>query len=114
MKEAVHNDTRQKLVNDLINGSRTIKSYGWENHYIERISDARSKQLVHTFQANMIQSLGFAVFSNGGLIACIAIFGSQWARGEELDMGESMSLLAMVFYIFLSVNSMTYMAMTSL
>ena len=29
-------------------------------------------------------------------------------------MGESMSLLAMVFYIFLSVNSMTYMAMTSL
>lgn len=28
-------------------------------------------------------------------------------------MGESMSLLAMVFYIFLAVNSMTYMAMTS-
>lgn len=62
----------------------------------------------------MIQSFGFAVFANGGLLACIAIFGMQWARGEELNMGESVSLLAMVFYIFLSINQMTYMAMVSL
>lgn len=29
-------------------------------------------------------------------------------------MGGSMALLAMVFYIFLSVNSLTYMAMTTM
>jgi hypothetical protein len=29
-------------------------------------------------------------------------------------MGESVSLLAMVFYIFLSINQMTYMALVSL
>jgi hypothetical protein len=28
-------------------------------------------------------------------------------------MGESMSLLAMIFFIFLSVNTMVYMAMTA-
>ena len=34
--------------------------------------------------------------------------------GEELKSGESMATLAMLFYIFLSVNSLTYMGMTTL
>jgi ABC-type multidrug transport system fused ATPase/permease subunit len=37
MKESVCNDERQKMVNDMIIGARTIKSYGWENHYITKI-----------------------------------------------------------------------------
>ena len=32
--EAHCNDERMKLVNDLISGIRTIKSYAWENHYL--------------------------------------------------------------------------------
>ena len=47
IKESVHNDTRQKLVNDIINGARTIKSYGWENHYLSKIIEARSNQRTH-------------------------------------------------------------------
>jgi len=33
LKEAVHNDERQKLVNDMVVGARTIKCYAWENFY---------------------------------------------------------------------------------
>ena len=36
-KESVCNDERQKMVNDMILGARTIKSYAWENHYISKI-----------------------------------------------------------------------------
>jgi len=32
--ESKINDERLKLVNDMVVGSRTIKCYGWENHYI--------------------------------------------------------------------------------
>jgi ABC-type multidrug transport system fused ATPase/permease subunit len=42
-KESVCNDERQKLVNDMIIGARTIKSYGWENHYISKVQGARNK-----------------------------------------------------------------------
>jgi hypothetical protein len=35
------NDKRQQLVNDMYVGGRTIKSYGWENHYINKIKAAR-------------------------------------------------------------------------
>lgn len=34
--------------------------------------------------------------------------------GETLNSGESMATLAMLFYIFLSVNSLTYMGLTTL
>jgi len=35
------NDQRLKLVNDMVVGSRTIKCYGWENTFIERILGLR-------------------------------------------------------------------------
>jgi ABC-type multidrug transport system fused ATPase/permease subunit len=36
-RESGMNDNRLKLINDLVVGSRTIKCYGWEKHYIEKI-----------------------------------------------------------------------------
>ena len=43
MQESLCNDERQKLVNDMIVGARTIKCYGWEPHYLKKIQDARKK-----------------------------------------------------------------------
>ena len=40
-EESGINDERLKLVNDLVVGCRTIKCYGWENYYIERIKEIR-------------------------------------------------------------------------
>jgi len=42
IKEAVLNDTRIKLINDLVTGIRTIKCYAWENHYINKIKKTRA------------------------------------------------------------------------
>jgi hypothetical protein len=35
-------------------------------------------------------------------------------KGIKLDQSNSVSLLAMIYYIFVSVNAMTYYAMTTL
>ena len=102
------------MVNDMIIGARTIKSYGWENHYISKIKGARNKQLRYVFGQGLIGFLVVSFFQNGGLVAAMAIVIPKWARGEKLDEGISISLLAMVFYIFLSVNSFTYYGMTTL
>ena len=37
-EESKINDERLKLVNDLVVGCRTIKCYGWENHYMKKIN----------------------------------------------------------------------------
>jgi len=53
------------------------------------------------------------VFQNGGLIALLYIFLSKWNRGELLDESISMSLMAMIYFVFISVNGMTYYAMST-
>ena len=61
----------------------------------------------------MLSSLGLSIFQNGGLVAIVAILIPKWYRGEELVESESMSIMAMVFFIFASVNFLTYVAMTT-
>lgn len=42
-KEMVLSDQRMKMINDLVTGIRTIKSYAWENHYLNKIKEIRAK-----------------------------------------------------------------------
>mmetsp|Transcript_1952 Transcript_1952/g.2859 ORF Transcript_1952/g.2859 Transcript_1952/m.2859 type:complete len:151 (-) Transcript_1952:2932-3384(-) len=42
--EGAKSDERIKLMNDIIVGCRTIKCFGWEHHYEERISQIRQAQ----------------------------------------------------------------------
>lgn len=39
--EAALTDERLKFVNDMVVGARTIKCYGWENHYLTKVKDTR-------------------------------------------------------------------------
>lgn len=61
-----------------------------------------------------INILGISVFQNGGLVVIIAIIAGLYKNGQKLDEAMSMSLLAMVFFVFLSVNMFFYYAMTTL
>lgn len=54
------------------------------------------------------------MFQNGGLLVIVAIMVGLWMNEQKLDEAVSMSLLAMVFYIFLSVNMIFYYAMTTM
>ncbi len=40
--EAMRNDERRKLINDMITGIRTIKAYAWENHYSSKVREQRA------------------------------------------------------------------------
>lgn len=40
--EAMRNDERMKLINDMITGIRTIKAYAWENHYANKVKEQRA------------------------------------------------------------------------
>ena len=97
----------------MVVGARTIKSYGWEEHYITKIKHARSKQSTFVFISVMLSMLGLSVFQNGGLFVTLAIFIPKWKRGELLDESNSISVMAMVYYIFISINMITYWAMTN-
>ncbi len=70
-----------KLINDLVGGIRTIKSYAWENHYLNKIREVRALQHVNIFKNNAVGSLGYSLFQNAGFVVVIAIFVPLWAQG---------------------------------
>ena len=112
--EAMRNDERIKLINDMVTGIRTIKSYAWENHYIEKVRVQRAEQMKYIFWLNLVGSMGFSLFQNIGLLAVLAIFLPKWYLGEQLELGDSFALVAMIYYLFFSVNGLTYYSMTTI
>lgn len=114
MKDSAINDERLKLVNDMVVGVRTIKSYGWENHYLKKITDVRKRQQVYLFILNSMATIGFNLFQNLAVLSVFLVFYYQWSNGIEIDLAKSFSTLAMVFYLFTTINQLTYLAVFQL
>lgn len=87
-KEGMANDRRIKLVSDMVNGIRTIKSYGWEDHYKKKIFEVRKVQEKHIWLVNLLSSMGLTVFNNFGFYAYLVIVVITQKRGVELKAGE--------------------------
>ena len=107
------NDQRIKLISDMVNGIRTIKSYGWENHYKQKIEEARSKQSKFIWRVNFLSSLGLTIFSNFGFYAFLAIILCTYWRGADMNAGEMMAILSILFFLFMSVNGITVYALNT-
>jgi hypothetical protein len=86
----------------MVVGVRTIKCYGWEHHYLNKLKKTRTAQICWLFIGNFIRSLGMALFANMGLVAVFIILILKWSRCEPLDLANSFSLLALIFYTFMS------------
>ena len=106
-REANYNDERVKLVSDMINGIRTIKSYGWENHYLAKIAQVREKQADYVWKYNLFQSLAVTFYNNFGFYAYLAVILVTYFRGVEFKAGEQLALLSLLFFLFMNVNGMT-------
>jgi hypothetical protein len=98
-------DDRLKLVGDLVGGARTIKCYGWEEKYVDKIKVIRDKQTCNLMKFNMLAHLGSAIYQNMGLICILLIFLHKWFSGEALDISNAFSLLALVFFTFVAVGN---------
>lgn len=57
LKKSAFNDQRLKLVDDMIVGCRTIKCYGWEKHFMEKMQEIRSNQLTTIMKLNIISAI---------------------------------------------------------
>jgi hypothetical protein len=48
-----------------------------------------------------------------GLVAVLCVFLPRWAQGKPISSASAFSLLAMIYYLFMSVTSLTLYAMTT-
>jgi len=74
MADSALNDERLKLVTDMVVGVRTLKSYGWENHYLDKIVTVRRRQQIYLFGVNAMSTLGYYLFQNLATLSVFLIF----------------------------------------
>ena len=98
----------------MITGAHTIKCYGWEQHYIDNIKKLRKAQVPFIMGFQWIQFLGISVYQNAGLVVIILIMVGLYQAEQKLDEAISMSLMAMLFYMFIGVNMLFYYGLTTL
>ena len=48
------------------------------------------------------------------VLSAFLIFFYQWSNGIEIDLAKSFSTLAMIYYLFITVNQLTYIAVFQL
>lgn len=65
------------------------------------------------FWYNFVKMMGSSVYQNAGLLVIIVIVVGLWKTGQKLEEAITMSLLAMVFYLFTTINFMFYLCMTT-
>jgi len=103
-QEGAFSDERLKQMNDVIEGCRTIKCFGWENHYIQRIEAIRKQQMARVFAYLNSANLGSAFYSNVGVLAMMIILTVQWKNEQTFSQDSTMGILAVVFLIFFAYN----------
>ena len=57
---------------------------------------------------NFVGSLGLAIFQNLGLVCFLCILLPRWYSDDPLNLGDSFTVLAIVYYLFYSINSVTF------
>ena len=65
---------------------------------------------MYLFLINGLGTIGYNLFQNLAVFSAFLIFYFQWKRGEQIDLAGSVSVLAMIFYLFVTVNQLTYIA----
>ena len=103
-----------KIVLDMVNGIRTIKTYTWENHCLEKIKEARKDQTSVIKKTNVLTTINMSLLSNIGLFVVLLILLPKWFQNEELKLAESFALLALISYLFTNVNMMALYAVRTL
>ena len=58
--------------------------------------------------------MGYYLFQNLAVLASFLVFFNAWIRGEKIDMAQSVSTLALIFYLFVTINQLCYIAVFQL
>lgn len=59
-------------------------------------------------------TIGFNLFQNLAALAAFLIFYYEWSQGKEIELGRSISTMALIFYLFVTINQLSYLAIFNL
>ncbi|CAK6982138.1 multidrug resistance-associated protein 1-like isoform X1 [Scomber scombrus] len=68
-------DGRIKLMNEILNGVKILKFYGWEDAFLRRVSGLRDGELNALKRSQVLYSVSLASFNSSSFLILFAVFG---------------------------------------
>ncbi|XP_038067188.1 ATP-binding cassette sub-family C member 9-like [Patiria miniata] len=89
-------DERLKHSNEILQGIKLLKSYGWEHLYLKVVENIRNNELLSLLKMNVCYGLIGFIVSASPLIVTVLTFGTYTAfSGEPLTADKAFSSLAL-------------------
>lgn len=86
-------DQRVKLINEVLNGIKSVKMYAWEECLMEEIKHLRSEEVKALRKADNVESLTLSSWSFGPMVCVLSILAYQWIFDPERISADSMIVL---------------------
>jgi ABC-type multidrug transport system fused ATPase/permease subunit len=95
-KKLFFTELRCRLTNELLNGIRIIRLYGWENIYFKKIIDARQQEMEYLWWIGSIyNTIVVWLLTSGPLLQSVIIFSVCIYTGHTLTVAKAFSMLTL-------------------
>ncbi|KIJ35250.1 hypothetical protein M422DRAFT_262419 [Sphaerobolus stellatus SS14] len=79
-------DKRMGIVNELLNGVKLVKFYGWENRWVDRVLDARKFELKWLVKSRINQVMFSALWTSVPIFVSVVSFFTFVVTGHQLTI----------------------------
>jgi len=110
--ESGQNDRRIGLIYQLLLGLRTIKCFGLENFFLDKVLKMRERQIKSMRIQTAMSSIGWALLNNSGYFISLVVLLIAWHANSYLNISFSFSTLTVLAYLSTAVLSLSLGGMT--
>mmetsp|Transcript_5464 Transcript_5464/g.8077 ORF Transcript_5464/g.8077 Transcript_5464/m.8077 type:complete len:1386 (-) Transcript_5464:101-4258(-) len=97
-------DQRVRKTAEVFQGISTVKAYCWEEPLIEEIGQLRQKERASIFVSQRMKAYNITFYLVTPALASLATFSVFWAQGEELEVAQVFSTLALIQILRVSIG----------
>ncbi|XP_058646611.1 ATP-binding cassette sub-family C member 10 isoform X2 [Onychostoma macrolepis] len=101
----LHKDGRVKLMTEILFGIRVLKYYNWEEHFTQKIAEARKKELHHLKLLKYLDAVCVYTWSALPVVISILTFITYVLLGNNLTAAKVFSTLALVGMLIVPLNA---------
>ncbi|CAH2076394.1 unnamed protein product, partial [Iphiclides podalirius] len=100
-----HKDSRVSLISDMLKGIRTIKTHVWEDYFIGRVSESRSKELYYLRGRKYLDAICVVLWATTPVLVAALTLGTHALRGQELDAPTVFTTVALINMLIAPLNA---------
>ncbi|XP_060803806.1 uncharacterized protein LOC106135400 [Amyelois transitella] len=100
-----HKDARVALMSDLLKGIRTIKMHVWEDYFINKVNEARSRELRYLRGRKYLDAICVVLWATTPVLVAALTLGTHAMRGQPLDAPTVFTTIALINMLIAPLNA---------